>query len=377
MTQTRRRTPGVIKTPGGRWKAIWRDPEGRQRSRTFARFEDARALRSKMIVDRSRGAYRDPRSGDQRLGEYLERLLSSEQGLRPATQVLYEGQAARYVLPRFGSFRLASIQPGDVREWIAALVAAGVGARTVQVAFQVLSRTLRQAVVDGLIPANPAQYVRRPESKRGKPRILDPDEVEALAGAIDPRYRVLVLTAAYGGLRFSEATALRRERVRILERKLEIVEGLTEVRGQVSFGPLKTEASRRTVAIPAFLTEEMAVHMARYMRPPVEDPQGSDLLLTAPEGGPIRRSSWRHRFWIPAVGAAGLDPAPRFHDLRHTAASLAIQAGAHPRSIQARLGHSSITTTLNVYGGLFPGLDEEIAQRLEEAHQTQAAERRT
>ena len=101
------------------------------------------------------------------------------------------------------------------------------------------------------------------------------------------------------------------------------------------------------------------------MRPTTEDQAGSDLLFTSDHGGPIRRTNWRRRVWEPAVRAAGIVPAPGFHDLRHSAAALAIAAGAHAKAIQARLGHGSIRTTLDLYGSLLPGLDVELADQLE------------
>ena len=123
-------------------------------------------------------------------------------------------------------------------------------------------------------------------------------------------------------------------------------------------GPLKTKESRRVVTIPAFLADELA-HEYRARN-------DSDLVFPAPEGGPLRRTNFRRRFWAPAVEAAGMSPAPTFHHLRHTAAALAIAQGAHPKAIQARLGHASITTTLNLYGHLFPSLDVELAERLDD-----------
>jgi integrase len=84
------------------------------------------------------------------------------------------------------------------------------------------------------------------------------------------------------------------------------------------------------------------------------DQAGSDLVLTDPKGGPIRRTNWRRRFWKPAVAAAWLSPAPGFHDLRHTAGAGAIAQGAHPKAIQVRLGHASVRTMLDVYGHLLP-----------------------
>ncbi len=242
---------------------------------------------------------------------------------------------------------------------------------TVQVAHRLLSRVLSQAVTDGLIPANPAAKARPPRPERKAPRVLNAMEVEALAAAIDPRFRAMVLLAAYAGLRLGECAALRRGRVDVLRRRVSVTEALAEVRGRLMLGPTKTGASR-TVAVPAFLASELAAHMAEYLR--TRDPEGTELMFTGPDGGPIRRTNWRRPVWMPAVTAAGIEPAPGFHDLRHTSAALAIAEGAHPKAIQARLGHASIRTTLDVYGSLFPTLDVELADRLE-AVRERAAER--
>jgi integrase len=138
----------------------------------------------------------------------------------------------------------------------------------------------------------------------------------------------------------------------------------------VYVGPLKTRESRRVVTIPAFLADELGEHLGTL---PVVG--GSDLVFPAAEGGPLRRTNFRRRFWAPAVMQSGLHPAPTFHHLRHTAAALAIAEGAHPKAIQARLGHASITTTLNLYGHLFPSLDVELAERLDRVRDERLAAR--
>jgi len=176
----------------------------------------------------------------------------------------------------------------------------------------------------------------------------------------------MVLLAGWGGLRFGEAGALRRDRLRLLERRVDVVEGLSsDSAGRVVVGPLKTDPSRRSVTIPPFLVQELAAHVAAH-----PDALG-DLVFAAPLGGPIQRTSWRTRFWLPAVRAAGLDAA-RFHDLRHHAAAAAIAAGGHPKAISARLGHASVSMTLDVYGHLFPNLDEDLAVQLDAARDSAA-----
>jgi integrase len=345
----------IRRLPSGRWQARWRPPGSRTlRGQTFARRRDAQAFLASVEGSKATGTYRDPAAGRIPLGPYLQRFLSSVDA-RPATRALYEVQARRYVLPAFADASIGEITPGDVREWLSGLEAGG---RTVQVAHQVLSRVLRQAVADGLMVTNPCTVARPPSVDRTEPRLLSTDDVERLAQTIDKRYQTMVLLAGWGGLRFGECAGLRTEHLRLLERKVDVRDGATEVRGQVSIGPLKTRESRRTITVPTFLAEELGAHL---------DAHTPGLVFPAPGGGPLRRTNFRRRYWAPACAAVGLEPAPRFHDLRHHAAAVAIAAGAHPKAIQARLGHASITTTLNVYGGLFPSLDEELADRLDAA----------
>lgn len=190
-------------------------------------------------------------------------------------------------------------------------------------------------------------------------RFLSPTEVVDLADAVDEHYPVLVLTAAYAGLRWGELAGLKVARVDPLRRTIAVLEQLTEVNGQLRFGPPKTAAGRRAVSLPGFLAEALAEQLRGRAEPGAEG-----LVFPAPIGGPMRRSNFRARAWLPAVRRAGLDGL-RFHDLRHTAVALAIAQGAHPKAIQSRMGHASVTVTLDRYGHLFEGLDERIADGLD------------
>jgi integrase len=136
-----------------------------------------------------------------------------------------------------------------------------------------------------------------------------------------------------------------------------VQESLAEVSGEFVFKPPKSVASRRTVSVPSFVVEALARHLADHA-----DPSG--LVFSAPSGGPIRRTNFRRRIWVPAVRASVGEPCT-FHDLRHTHAALLIAQREHPKVIQERLGHASIKTTLDTYGHLFDGLDEAAAERLD------------
>jgi integrase len=171
-------------------------------------------------------------------------------------------------------------------------------------------------------------------------------------------YSTLIFTAAYTGLRWGKLAGLRVERVNLLRRAIAVVEQLNELSGKFSWGPPKTNAGRRAVTLPAGLVEMLEDQLAR------PEVVRSGLVFPTPLGEPMRRSNFARRAWAPATRAIGVDGL-RFHDLRHTAVALSIQQGAHPKAIQERLGHSSVTVTLDRYGHLYQGLDGELADGLD------------
>lgn len=227
------------------------------------------------------------------------------------------------------------------------------------------------------IPSNPAARLEVERPRKRPIRLLSPEEVERVADAIDPRYSAMVLASAYGALRFGEVAGLRRRDLRLLDRPPKVlVHGtVIQVGGKVErVDHAKTEGSVREVAIPSFLAEELARHLAAYPQP---DDDG--LVFRAPAGRPLARTVFRNRQWVPACERAGLAVAgrsadgrcgwkvapPRFHDLRHVGVTLAIKAGAHPLTISRWVGHTEIGTTMNVYGHLFPGAHEEMVAGLD------------
>jgi integrase len=143
--------------------------------------------------------------------------------------------------------------------------------------------------------------------------------------------------------------------------RVEVVEAATEVNGKLVWGWTKT-GERRTVPLPRFLATQLGAYLA-------DRPHGpADLVFGMPQGGPLRASKWGERYFRPAVAAAGLPEGLRVHDLRHTAASLAIRENASVKIVQAMLGHRSATQTLDRYGHLYPSDLDALAERLDQAH---------
>ncbi len=163
---------------------------------------------------------------------------------------------------------------------------------------------------------------------------------------------------AYGGLRWGEAAALRRGRCDPQRSRIEVAESLADVEGHLYFGATKNHRSRM-VAIPRFLRDRLATHLARQVP---DDPEA--LVFTSPNGAPLRNSNFRRQVWYQAVEETGLPEDLRIHDLRHTCASLLAAAGANPKAVQVHLGHSSITVTMDRYTHLFPSDVDDLVRRL-------------
>ncbi len=345
---------------GRRYRVEWYTPDGSHRSRTFSTRKAAEAFAHRVELEKAEGVYRDPSAAKVPLAERARAWLEGRHDLRPSTRAIYDGVLRLHVLPRLGDRPIGSIRPEEVRSFVSGLLEAGVGRRTAQIARQVLGAILEEAARDGVIPANPVRLAPAPRLEHRELRVPTPEDVERLVDALPERWRPLVMLAAWGGLRWGEVAGLRVGDVDVLGRRVRISRQAVEAKGGLEVRDVKTAAGRRTVALPSFVAEALAQAAADRGR---EEP-----LFPNSEGGVLGRRARKSRVWRPAVRAARLEGL-RFHDLRHFAATVAVAAGAHPRALQARLGHSSSRVTMDVYASVLPGLDEELARRLEEVRE--------
>jgi integrase len=247
-----------------------------------------------------------------------------------------------------------------VEEWVADLQASGLGPSAIRQARQVLNSMLTLAVDAGYLPSNPVDGTSTPRLPEPEMLFLDADQVDGLADTIREPYGALVYVLAYGGLRWGEAAALRRKRCDLVRCRIEVAESLADVEGQLYFGATKNHRSRM-VAVPRFLRDRLATHLARHV---ADDPEA--LVFTSPNGAPLRNSNFRRQVWYQAVEETGLPEDLRIHDLRHTCASLLAAAGANPKAVQVHLGHSSITVTMDRYKHLFPSDVDDLVRRLDD-----------
>jgi integrase len=362
----KRQFGSIRRLPSGRWQARYPVGGGRlvAAPRTFATKAEAGRWSAETEADQVRRRWVDPGAGREPLEEYASAWLRSHVRIARRTREIYEGQLRRHVLPKIdervpalGSVALADITPELVRRWHAALVEHH-GQSVAAKAYARLRQVLNQAVDDDRIARSPCRIDGGALERHPEQRFATLGELYRLADVVPVRYRALVLTAGLGGLRQGELFGLRRQDVDlafgwiVVQRKR-----LRLASGEVIEDAPKSAAGRRTVALPRPLTDEMSAHLEAFT--------ASDhdaYVFTSVDGLPVQASNFRNRVWLPAVREAGLEGL-RFHDLRHTAGTLAAYTGATTKELMARLGHASPRAAM-IYQHATADRDRRIAEGL-------------
>lgn len=331
----------------------WREPDGTLRREKAKDPRDARLKKAAVEKRLLEGSYVSKDDRDQPFLTYLENVFAGDQTLSQRTREEYDRVIRLHLADRFGSVPVGMLTAPRMRRLFAELTAETT-AWTAHMAYRMVRRVTRQALAEGLLQRDPLHGVKvaTPERKPIKP--LTPDEVQALADAIAPRFRCMVLLAAWGGLRIGELGALTPMDLR--GDVVTISKALQTPAGGSKVGPPKTASSRRRVTLPSWVAHELREHIVRAEVTTRE-------IFTLENGSLVTHENFQGH-WRKACRQAGIEA--RFHDLRHTAVAILIQQGAHPKLIQSRLGHASITMTMNTYGHLFPTDDADAAARLEQ-----------
>lgn len=354
---SRRRGFGALrKLPSGRYQASYLTPSGARiaAATTFRTKTEADAWLAERQVELTGGSWRDPALGTERLDHYAEAWLASRD-LRPRTRDHYRRLLDDYILPEFGRRRLRSITPTLVRAWHADLLPDSPTMRAH--AYGLLRTILNTALADDLITSNPCRVRAAGVTTRATPiRPASLSELATLTEAMPARLQAAVLLAAWLGLRFGELFELRRGDVDLVTRVVRIRRGVVRVGGRTLVGPPKTAAGVRDVAIPRHLVEVLQAHLDNHVAAPRDS-----LLFPAEHGGHMAPSTL-YRSWYPAREAAGR-PDLRWHDLRHTGATLAAATGATLAELMARLGHSTPAAAMR-YQHAAADRDQAIADAL-------------
>jgi integrase len=388
-------SPGHVRKRGRRadgttkWQARYTDPTDplRRIEKTFRTKAEAEDWLTQQQASVLRGEHTDPRRADRPFADAVVAWRETRQPtLAPKTRDRYEDVLRLHLEKEFGKVPLTALTREVVKRYFARLQREGrtggrehpgepLSAGSVRKIQTVLSSVLSEAVELGLIRVNPAMRMRLPAPAKQSQTILTAEEVRTLADAIDPHYKTLILLAANTGMRAGELWALRRKDVDLLR-------GVIHVRQVVKRDTADPDAPKQTVDAygrevgppksgqPRQITLGQATKnmLAEHLTRPVSGGDtGPDApVFLTPHGRAVRHGLWMRKMFAPAVKALPADKqALRFHDLRHTCASLLIAAGTPPLYVRERLGRASITTTINLYSHMFPSVEASLADSLD------------
>ena len=347
---------------------------------TFTSYGEARAWLDAKKVELNEGQHVDPRKGRIPFSSYAEswRHSSEVAGLAVSTRNRDLGYLNRYVLPEFGHLRLNDLDYERVDRWVVKLLATGgaggngLSPDTVRVAGLVLKKILARAVRTRHIRINPCEGVKLPKSAKKPITVISEPEIYRLAEVIDRRYQYLPIVACFTGLRPGELVGLTWRRVDFVNRTIEVQEVVIESEGRLhAKDHPKSTAGVRRVPMTDQVIEALQQQSEQVPSGPV------DWIFPGPMGGPTRLNNFRKRFWSEAVRAAGITPNFRPHDMRHTAISLWIAAGADVKQVSAFAGHESVSFTLDRYGHLLPTSHDAFLAKLNAASDSSAKFRGT
>lgn len=355
-------------TAGKRYRVRYRKPDRTQTDkRGFRTKRDAELFLASVEVSKARGEFVDATAARALIGPLGAEWLARQTHLKPSAYRPVESAWRNHVLPRWGQVAVADVRKTAVQQWVSEMTQGDTtatpprkpkGATLVIRAYGVLAAVLDDAVSDRRTMSNPARGISLPRKVK-KPHVyLSHEQVHTLAAA--SKYPTLVLVLAYCGLRWGEATGLRVKHLDMLRRRFLIEENAVQVGSVIEIGTPKNH-KKRTAPFPRFLGEQLARQCEGKGR--------EDLVFPGENGHHLRlaRVHEDNMSWF--AGAVKRSGVPRItpHDLRHSAASFAVSAGANVKAVQKMLGHSSAAMTLDVYADLFDGDLDAVSDALDHA----------
>lgn len=337
----------IEKLPSGRLRVRWRDDDGRRQTagQTFTTKADARRFLATVEADKLRGTYRAPKVVTETLAEYGVRWIKDRPRLKASTRYQYEVDFRRHIEPLLGDTVLDQIEPDDIRRWYSRLSenlrnnlaeSGRDGSPTVARAYRLLRAILQTAVDDEILLRNPCRIPGAGDSRSPERPTLSAQEIGKLANEVPDHYRAFVLVAGFTGLRAGEIAALRLSDLDLRpgQASLRVSRRFYRVAGALTVDTPKSEAGARSVALPAFVADELRAHLAEF-RPNA----GKTDLVFVTKGGRDLLDGYSQvvRRALDRIGRTDA----RAHDLRHSALTSAAEHGATLATLMQMAGHST------------------------------------
>ena len=341
-----------------RWVAQVTLPNGKRKTKSFRTQRKARDWKTDQLNKIREGIYvTDERI---RVGDFLDHYMEdvAKHSLRPRSYERHNSLVINHIKPELGNIRLNSLRPDQVQSFYTKKLNEGLSKRTVQYIHAVLHKALDQALKWGFVARNVTDLVEKPRPKRKEFTTWSADEVNRFLEAVtDHRWYPIYTLAVYTGMRQGEILGLYREDINLDRGVINVRHQVSAIPGQgLVISEPKSEKARRPITLPPSALDILETYLELVG---VE----SGLVFMTSTGRPISpRNILRH--FKSVVKKTGL-PEIRFHDLRHTHATLLLAAGVHPKVVQERLGHSQISLTLDTYSHVIPSLQVEAADQFE------------
>lgn len=342
--------------------------DGKRISKYFKTKREANAWRIETLNKIQNGMFN---SGPQvLLSEYLAQwLIASKDSVRPKTHIQYRQIVEQHINPMLGQIKLSDLRPEMIQAAYNRKTAAGVSARTVRLIHSVLRSALNQALRMGLIYRNPATVVYQPKLKETEMKVLDENQVRSLLiTAKGHRLEALFKLEVTSGLREGEILGLKWSDIDWENHQLKVQRQLQRVPGMgLMFSEPKSAAGKRMIMLGSQTIVSLKAHSSRQYAERVfsgDKWQENDMIFPSTIGTPLEPRNLFREF-KDLLRKANL-PDIRFHDLRHTFATLALSQGVSVKVVQEMLGHSDASMTLKVYSHTTPGMQKEAAKKMDE-----------
>ena len=356
----------IYQRKSGRWAGVISLGHGAKRKAVYGKTKrEVQDKLNRLQLQKTEGTLADERT-EMTVGELFDRWLNSTKPPRvaPRTFEWYSWIEGRFIRPRIGKLQLSKVTPLTIEAMYSAMEQSGVSGSMRGSIHKVLRRAMNQAVKWKCIPNNPIWSVEAP---KGEPREINPlnaEQAKALCvSAESHRLHAIFVLAVTTGMRMGELFAIHWEDIDLERKLLTVKYTLEEIRGKLRLKAPKSKSGKRCIVLPEITVQALHDHRARMM---TEGLAGERLVFLNARGDMLRQSNFSRRVWKPIRAAAGI-PEVRFHDLRHTHATLLLEQGVHPKVVQERLGHSSIRLTLDTYSHVSETLQSEAVEKLDRA----------
>ncbi len=353
----------IYQRKDGRWVGQYtiQTENGQKRRTIYGKDRETVAKKlTQAVADRDRGLVFD--AGSLTVGDYLDRWLndSVKGSVKRRTYEGYASIVARHLKPAVGSVKLAKLTPPHVQRLYRAKLDGGLSPTTVQHLHTTLYKALKQAVRWKLIQRNVCEAVTVPRRDSPEMRPLTPEEARRFVyAASGDRLEALWILAISTGMRQGELLGLRWRDVDFQRRVVRINQTLVTGSGSQTFEKPKTKSSRRSISLTRRALQALQAHRGKAG-------DGDGLVFTSASGGPLDPANLRRRGFNQLLKRADLPPI-RFHDLRHTAATLLLAANVHPKIVQNMLGHANISVTLDTYSHVLADMQGPATDAMDDA----------